>query len=274
MRVGVIAQRGNDRAASVAQTLHREFADRLDCIVDNSTANSLDIAGTPPEAFDDTDLVVSIGGDGTFLFAARNANATPVLGVNLGEVGFLNAVDPADAVEAVQREVTRFRHTGSVQFRSVPRLQARGDAGQSLPPALNELVVMGTRRGHGHGIDLEVVLDGASYTKTHADGVLLATPTGSTAYNLSEGGPLLQPDSDLLVLTGMETESPVPSLVTDTDSEIEIHVTGGDDAVVVSDGASRVEFSPPARIQLEPTPEPARVAGPDGGFFDALEKIR
>jgi NAD+ kinase len=102
MHVGIVAQRDNARAELLAGTL-RERLDSADVrvTVDPATAGALDCAGDPVETFDACDLVVSIGGDGTFLFSARGAGGTPILGVNLGEGGFLNAVGPDEAVEAV-----------------------------------------------------------------------------------------------------------------------------------------------------------------------------
>jgi NAD+ kinase len=240
--------------------------------LDAATAGELDVAGRDVAAFSACDLAVSIGGDGTFLFAARGAGSTPVLGVNLGEVGFLNAVAPDDAVAATRREVEQFREYGSVNYREVPRVQASGD-GWALTPALNEVVVQGEQRGHGHGVDVEVRVDGSLYEATHADGVLVATPTGSTAYNLSEGGPLVQPGVPALVITGMCASEALPPLVAGLDSDIEVRVDGAETAVVASDGARTERVDTPEVVTVERATEPARVAGPDADFFQALNKL-
>jgi NAD+ kinase len=273
MRVGIVAQRGNSRAAYVAESVRERLVDEdVEVWVDAATADALDVSGREVDEFSDCDLVVSIGGDGTFLFAARGAESTPVLGVNLGEVGFLNAVAPGDAVAATHREVERFRESGSVNYREVPRVQASGDD-WTLTPALNEVVVQGAQRGHGHGVDVEVRVDGSLYEATHADGVLVATPTGSTAYNLSEGGPLVQPGVPGLVVTGMCATEALPPLVAGLDSEIAVRVDGADEAVVVSDGARTQRVDPPEVVTIERAAEPARVAGPDADFFQALNKL-
>jgi NAD+ kinase len=241
------------------------------------------------------DLAVSIGGDGTFLYAARGAAGTPVLGVNLGEVGFLNAVGPEEAVEAVRREVETFRATTStdraggtgtgteagvdggsdadrLDVREVPRLAAWSD-GWRADPAMNEIVVQGPRRGHGGGVDLAVRVDGGRYAEGHADGVLVATPTGSTAYNLSEHGPLVHPDVDGLVVTGMSATDGMPPLVVPADAEVTVDVTGADRAVVVSDGRSAEVVRPPATVTVATTDPPVRLAGPRPDFFEALGKL-
>jgi NAD+ kinase len=273
MRIGIVAQRGNSRAAYLAEDVRGELVEvGVEVWVDAATAGELDLAGRDVSEFSACDLVVSIGGDGTFLFAARGAGSTPVLGVNLGEVGFLNAVAPEDAVAATRREVERFRETGDVRYREAPRVVASGDDWTSTP-ALNEVVVQGEQRGHGHGVDVEVRVDGSLYEATHADGVLVATPTGSTAYNLSEGGPLVQPGVDALLVTGMCPEEPMPPLAVGLDSEVTVRVDGADEAVVASDGGRTERVDTPEVVRIERTEESARVAGPDADFFQALSNL-
>jgi len=273
MRVGIVAQRGNSRAAYLAEDVREELVGvDVEVWLDAATAGELDLAGRDVAEFSACDLVVSIGGDGTFLFAARGAGSTPVLGVNLGEVGFLNAVAPESAVAAARREVERFRETGDVRYREAPRVVASGD-GWSSTPALNEVVVQGEQRGHGHGVDVEVRVDGSLYEATHADGVLVATPTGSTAYNLSEGGPLVQPGVDALLVTAMCPAEPMPPLAVGLDSEVSVRVDGADEAVVASDGGNIERLDVPGVVNVECTDEPARVAGPDADFFQALGKL-
>ena len=272
MRVGIVAQRDNARAAYLAADIDEALDPDVDVWVDTETADALDVAGRPAETFADCDLVVSIGGDGTFLFAARNADTTPVLGVNLGEVGFLNGVAPGEAVPTVRRAVEEFRETGTVRARTVPRL-AVGDDGGTLTPAINEVAVLGEQRGRNNQLTVEIRVGGELYAATRADGVLVATPTGSTAYNLSEGGPLLTPNVSGLAITAMCPEAPTPSLVADLDAEVTIRVDDADRAFVSTDGADVRTIDPPAKVRIERAAEPARVAGPGLEFFKALGKL-
>lgn len=273
-RVGVVAQRGNARAAYLAAELREVLAGSETTVwMDTATASALDVEGRDVEVFKECDLVVSIGGDGTFLYAARGAGSTPVMGVNLGEVGFLNAVAPDDAVDVVQDEVERFLDTGAVRHREVPRVRASGERDWSLTPAINEMVVQGSQRGHGQGLEVEVRVDGSLYAAGHADGVLVATPTGSTAYNLSEGGPLVQPGVPALVVTLLCPSDPMPPLVVGLDSEVSVRVDGAETAVVSSDGSRMQTVAPPEVVTMEPAAEPARVAGPQSDFFQALNKL-
>ena len=194
MDVGVVAQRGNARAAELADRLRRNLEASVS--LDETTAESLDRPGTAPADLDACDVVVSIGGDGTFLFTAREVTPTPVMGVNLGEVGFLNVVSPGEAVDAVRRVVRRFRD-GELDYQELPQIRAEGD-GWALPAAVNEVAILGPRRGRNNGVGIEIRVDGELYSGSHADGALVSTPTGSTAYNLSEGGPLVHPDVSAL----------------------------------------------------------------------------
>ncbi|MFC7224152.1 NAD(+)/NADH kinase [Halalkalicoccus sp. GCM10025322] len=273
MEVGIVAQKDNARAANLADELRGTLReDGVDVLVDCATADALSIEGVDPTAMADCDLVVSIGGDGTFLFTARGVGPTPILGVNLGEVGFLNAVSPADAVSAVREELEHARRTGSVRSHSVPRLEARGE-GWTLTPAVNEIVVQGPQRGHGQGCSIEVRIDGSLYTGGHADGVLISTPTGSTAYNLSEGGPLVHPRVDALVVTEMCATEPMPSIVVGADRTLSVRIDDAGRSYVISDGKGTQIVEPPARIEIGVADEPAHLAGPPVDFFEALGKL-
>lgn len=273
MEVGIVAQRDNSRAATLAAEIRRALGPGVDCRLDAATASTVGdpTAGKPVDSFEECDLVVSIGGDGTFLFAARGAGGTPILGVNLGEVGFLNAVRPETAVEAVREEVTRLRD-GNHEFRKAPRLTASGDDWESVP-AVNEIVVTGPRRGHGGGASFEVEIDGSSYTSGHADGILIATPTGSSAYNLSEGGPLVHPSIGGLIINEMAGVDAMPPLVVAGDCEVSVSVSDADHVVVVSDGRRPHELGVPTEITVSRTDPPVRLAGPVADFFEALGKL-
>ena len=268
--VGVVARRDNPRAAGLAADIRR--AVDASVRVDEATADAIGVPGVPVEELADSDLVVSIGGDGTFLYAARGVDGAPIMGVNLGEVGFLNAVTPDEAVETVREAVERIRETGEPRVRELPQVGASGE-GWSLPPAMNEVAVMGPRRGRGGGVGVEVRVDGALYGGTHADGVLVSTPTGSTAYNLSEGGPLVHPDVGALLVTEMCAADPMPPLAVPLGADLTVRVDDAPSAVVVGDGRTTHEIEPPAQVSLGVADEPVRVAGPPLDFFAALGKL-
>ena len=269
MHVGIVAQRDNVRAARLADEIRRHVDASVS--IDERTAATLGDDGIAVEALDTCDLVVSIGGDGTFLFAAREVSPTPLIGVNLGEVGFLNVVSPSDAVETIRTEIERFR-AGTATYQELPQVQAFGDD-WTLPPAVNEVSVFGPQRGRENGLGTEVRVDGALYTGGHADGVLVATATGSTAYNLSEGGPLVHPDVSAFVITEMCADDPMPPLAVSLDAEIGIRVEDADRAFVVADGRTRETLDPPASVTVRRGDDPVRIAGPPLEFFSALGKL-
>lgn len=288
MKVGLVGQKDNPRARSLVETIGRHLGKiDVDVAVDEVTADALEAdrrqgygpAGDQfrPETvtvddLDGCDLVVSIGGDGTFLFAARGVGDTPIMGVNLGEVGFLNAVAPSDAIDAIESVVDEHRQMGQIATREMPRVRASGE-GWTLQPALNEVVIQGPQRGHGNGIGVTVRVDGSLYTSGQADGVLVATPTGSTAYNLSEAGPLVHPSVKALVVTEMAAELEMPPLVVGNESEVTVRVEDADHATVVSDGRVSEEIETPTRVTLRRADDPVRVAGPPLDFFTALGKL-
>ncbi len=292
--VGLVAQRSNERAQRLAARLV-ERLERLESypadddrddesegesdrnhpvVVDEATGDAVDAPAVPVDEMSDRDFVVSIGGDGTLLFVAREVGPTPILGVNLGEVGFLNAVVPADAVDVVTGLVDEYRETGSLDGRELTRLEATPvDDDWTLEPAVNEVVVHGPRRGHGGGATIEVSVDGDRYTASHADGALVATPTGSTAYNLSEGGPLVHPSADALVVTGMAASDGLPSLVVEPTATVRLAISDAETGFVISDGRNERRIEPPAAIDVSVADEPITLVGPPGNFLESLEKL-
>jgi NAD+ kinase len=185
-------------------------------------------------------------------------------------VGFLNAVDPADAIESVGDVVAQYRAEGAIPTRDRSRLAIEG---LDLAPAVNEVVVQGPRRGHGQGATIAVNVDGESYLESHADGVIVATQTGSTAYTLSEGGPIVHPGVGGIVVTDMCATDPMPPLVLAPDATISVEVRDAPHGVVVSDGRVSDRVETPASVTVREADTPLRLAGPEHSFFDALEKL-
>ena len=149
-------------------------------------------------------LAVSMGGDGTFLTAAKRvgASGTPILGVNMGRLGFLADFSPCDIEMAID-----------MAFRGQLRAEARAMLGVAFSPgepldypyALNEVAVL--NRDVGSMISIRVEIDGEYLTTYQADGLIINTPTGSTGYALSVGGPVMSPQSDILGLVPVAPHS-------------------------------------------------------------------
>ena len=141
-------------------------------------------------------VVVALGGDGTMLRAVREFSGVPVLGLNLGGLGYLASVEERDFGKALEMLAQgRYR----ISERTMLAVGKRGDAARH--EALNDVVIVREMSGHAAILDLEV--DGRTATRYMADGLIFATPTGSTAYSLAAGGPVLMPDSGSFVVTPM-----------------------------------------------------------------------
>lgn len=141
------------------------------------------------------DLILTFGGDGTFLSGARIAMAydIPVMGINVGTVGFLTEAEPEQLEECLQAILN---HAYRMEERAL--LEVRLQSGETFT-ALNDAVV--TRGGFARMIQVECTVNGELYSRILADGIIAATSTGSTGYSLSAGGPIVQPDMDCIVLT-------------------------------------------------------------------------
>jgi NAD+ kinase len=143
------------------------------------------------------DLVIALGGDGTLLGAANRIAAAgldvPIVGVNFGSLGFLTEVTLAELYDAMSSVLDG---TATIESRMMLRAEIEGSLDRLV---LNDIVI--TRGSLSRMIDLEVRIDGGFVTRVKADGLILATPTGSTAYNLSAGGPIVEPSVDAFVMT-------------------------------------------------------------------------
>ena len=141
----------------------------------------------------EADMVISLGGDGTFLQAASRVGAKniPILGINTGRLGFLADVSP-DEMETTLNEVYD-RHY-KIEERSVLQLTCDDRNLMRCPYALNEIAVL--KRDSSSMISIHTAINGAPLTTYQADGLIVATPTGSTAYSLSVGGPIIVPQQD------------------------------------------------------------------------------
>ncbi len=152
----------------------------------------------------DADMVISVGGDGTFLKAASGVGrrGIPILGVNTGRLGFLADISPEE-MAATFREIYEGHY--KIEERSVLELKCNGHPLQGYPYALNEVAIL--KHDISSMISIHTAINGDYLTTFQADGLVVATPTGSTAYSLSVGGPVIVPHSDSIVLTPVAPHS-------------------------------------------------------------------
>ena len=153
--------------------------------------------GLVETAGNDADVVIALGGDGTILRAVHEFRDLPVLGLNFGGLGYLSAVG-GDAAEYALRMLSEGRYV--ISERSLVEVR-RADGSAVVGRALNDIAIVRGLTGHAARLDLSVC--GRLVTRYLADGIVIATPTGSTAYSLAAGGPVVLPDSQSLVVTPM-----------------------------------------------------------------------
>ena len=170
----------------------------------------------------EADMVLSIGGDGTFLKAASRVGkkGTPILGINTGRLGFLADISPEE-MEDTFDEI----HKGNykVEERSVLEVICEGHNLKGYPYGLNEIAIL--KRDSSSMIAIHTAVNGASLTTYQADGLVISTPTGSTAYSLSIGGPIIVPHSNTISITPVAPHSlNVRPIVINDDWEITLDV--------------------------------------------------
>lgn len=149
----------------------------------------------------DTDCILVLGGDGTVLQAAGDAldHNVPILGINLGTMGYLAEVEKSDWKAALDRLIRDEYEIKERMMLEGTLVREDGSAADGPYVALNDIVF--TRNGPMRTLNYEIYVNGRSLASYHADGVILATPTGSTAYNLSAGGPIVEPGARMILLT-------------------------------------------------------------------------
>ena len=221
---------------------------------------------------DGTDLVCVLGGDGTYLRTARaiGGSGVPALGVNLGRVGFLAKVE-AEGLERALEQVVAGDYTVEDRFRITTRL-VRTDGTTEDHACLNEVVV--ARGSRVRMIRVEVEVSGSHLATYVADGVVVATPTGSTAYNFSAGGSILDPRLRNVVITPVAGYlSPLHSVVAGEDHEVRITLREAIDGALVSvDGQLDLPMGVGDRVEVRALDEPLRMIQLAGStpFYDLL----
>lgn len=203
------------------------------------------------------DFAMSIGGDGTFLTtaAAIGCKNIPIIGVNCGQLGFLADVQTKD-VDMIMKQLIEGQYT--IEQRSVLRVSCGREGLIMAPNALNEIAIM--KQGMSSMISIEVAANGETLHTYRADGLVISTPTGSTAYNLSIGGPLLVPQTRGLILAPIATHSlTVRPLVVPDDWKFDLKVASRYSSYMISvDGRSQI-LSTDVTIHIERAPYTIKV---------------
>jgi NAD+ kinase len=229
--------------------------------------DAVDLAGTT--------VAVSMGGDGTFLRVVRLAWAeeVPVLGVNFGRVGYLPDLVPDQLREALARV---FGGEAVIEARCALEvtISDRSLTGAtSVLLALNEVVL--EKIDFGHTVRLATSIDGEAALTYSADGLIVATPTGSTAYNLSAGGPILSPALRAMVVTPVAPHLSLDrSLVLTDEQQIAVEIAPDRGAVLVIDGQEVGRLDPGSTIACRVAARSVRVVRNDPQKFGGMLRVR
>ncbi|MCG7850330.1 MAG: NAD(+)/NADH kinase [ANME-2 cluster archaeon] len=267
-KVGVVSRCDKPGAVGIAREIIEHLREKLDVFVDPGTAFELGMEGLPVGQMrqEGVDLIIAVGGDGTVLRAIQHMDdPLPVMGVNMGTVGFLVDVDAEEALQTIDSILTGFQV--DERFRLDVWIN---DA--KLPSATNEVVII---TAHPAKIlAYKVWVDGIKLEELRADGLVIATPTGSTAYAMSAGGPIVDPRVDATVvvpLAPFKLSSRPWAIPGNSKIKVEL-LLRNKEAVVVVDGQSSQSISSNDIIRIEKAANPARfVRIKDNGFYDKVK---
>ena len=260
MRVLIVGHHQEPRAIELAREASAWLHERgHSCGIGVSDVDALSDSGIP--AFEGeaphADLVLCLGGDGTVLRAVRllNGASVPLLGVNLGNLGYLSEVEGdglSDALDRFSMGPDAGRWTA--ENRMMLSVEAESSSGEDLGSwsVLNEAVV--EKRQSGNTVRLTLLIDGSAFTSYAADGLIVSTPTGSTAYSLSARGPVVSPRHRAMLVTPVAPHMLFDrSLVLDPSEVAEIRVSGHRSAALVVDGVTVADLDDGARVTCRPS---------------------
>lgn len=250
--VALVVRPDSQRALELAEVA-REFWERHGRVVlEHQVPEEI---GSLDEA--KIDLAISLGGDGTMLRTVQLGmrSGALVLGINLGKLGYLTQVE-AGAMQSSFEALLRGDY--EVEERMTLEVTVHSAKGHNVLTALNEAVV--ERVSLGHTIRVQSYIDGRPFLSYATDGILVATPTGSTAYNMSLRGPIVSPRMRCLILTPVSPHSLFDrSLVIDPSQMITLEVLDDRPASLVVDGSQQIELEPGDSLNLEAGALAARV---------------
>ncbi len=277
--IGIIVIRNDAGAGSAAQRLIQWLRMRgLDCLYLEELNEHYGISGGVAKAtlVEKAELMVVLGGDGTFLTTVRmlKNRPTPILGINFGTLGFLSEINLDEIYEAVELTLG-----GKTRIRSRTMLdgECKSSSGKTRQfTVLNDFII--AKSQEAHLVELRISTRDVMITRVRGDGVIISTPTGSTAYNLSAGGPILHPELDCFVITPICPHSlTFRPVVIPADREIHIETSRTDrDVMITADGRGVCPLSPGDVFTVRRSESKVlKVISPRRGYFGVLrDKLR
>jgi NAD+ kinase len=278
-KVGIVVKKQDSRAQTLVMEVIPWFESRgVGVVVDESSveqsSGGIRIASSD-ERIKQTDVIIVFGGDGTLLYAARliGGNGIPIMGVNLGSLGFLTEVKLDEMYSAFDVLLS-----GEYQLEERVLLNVEVCRGERILEkflALNDVVI--NKGALARIIELEVSVNSQPVLFTRADGLIIATPTGSTAYSLSAGGPILYPTLGAVIIAPIcpHTLTNRPVVIPDRDS-VTVCLRHGADVMLTVDGQVGTPIEPQDYIKISRSNSTLKLVMPFGNtFFNLLrEKLR
>ncbi len=272
-RVAIFLHAQRDAAVKQANEIVDWLRERgHECVVPEAEAAVLDLPelGQPVSELGDLDLAVSLGGDGNILrtVGAVADDGVAVLGVNFGQLGYLTEIEPEGTFDAIERFFS-----GDHEVEERMRLEVAVDGGDQVYHALNEVVI--EKVDSGRTVRLALDLNDDFFTTYSTDGLIVATPTGSTAYSLSARGPIVDPMHRALLLTPVAPHSLFDrSLVLSPDDEVRITVLEDRKASIALDGRIVDDLDVGHAVTCRAAPVPAKLVSFGGKDFHRILKIK
>ena len=243
-KIGIAINPTKDKNSTILDTVKRKFKENFN-LQEMVIFNSYDAKDVNlPQ---DLDLLVVLGGDGTLLNVSREMskkNNIPIFGINIGNLGFLSSIEISNIDEAIEK-IKKMEYT--VDSRMVLNFEKSNESDN----ALNDIVV--SRGILSRMVEFEVYVDNKLYTTFKGDGLIVATPTGSTAYSFSAGGPFIYPNLDLITLTPIcpHTKS-MQTMVVSGNSVIEIIPSNGKEEIYLTiDGQKAIQVREKEHIRIQ-----------------------
>ena len=241
------------RSIPGASDVIRSLIGTLD-LCDRSWVAPADDRDIDPGTLRATALIVTAGGDGTIIRVNRLAApySIPIVGINMGRVGFMAELSVESAAERLPQYLQGdVRTEERLMIQAEVAAQSNGET-RIVAHALNEAIVRGTLP---RLLDLEVTIDGVKLATYRADGVIVSTPTGSTGYALSAGGPVLQPEAKVLLIQPLAAHISLQTgLVVPDDSTVELAVAEGREAMISVDNLTNATLQPGEKVVIKKSP--------------------
>lgn len=260
----ILFNAASTQAKPLAESLATALGSRFP--LQSTEDGDLGIGNPTPE------IIITVGGDGTLLRAARLAAepGVPLLGVNLGRLGFLTEIEARNAMELVPKYLAG--EPGWIDERQMLQAVIHSSAGESAPVHILNDVVLG-RGATPHMVRVAIQVNGVDLTAYQADAVIVSTATGSTAYNLSAEGPILYPHSRDMVVTPVATHGDLDApVVLPEDCQVDLIVRSATPSTMTADGFVSASLATGDRVVVTQSPFKARFlrTGSPNRFYETL----